>query len=117
MREVKPPLYGPTGAGTWVQSAGVVIWLTPRPASATYRSPFGPNASPRGLFKPVANTVTFADKCEAAAGVAAAGEAANSMTASDANSPARRAVRDSLLENQGRECIAIAPFLACRICR
>src|SRR5215831_4356890 len=60
MREVKPPLYGPTGAGTWRQSAGVVIWLPPRPPSATYRSPLGPKASPRGLFKPVANTVTFA---------------------------------------------------------
>src|SRR5215471_7815123 len=72
MRDVKPPLYGPTGAGTWLQSADVVIWLPPRPPSATYRSPLGPNASPRGLFKPDANTVTFADN---AGGVCACAKA------------------------------------------
>src|SRR5690349_3804545 len=32
----------------------------PRPPSATYRSPFGPNTSPRGLLKPLANTLTCA---------------------------------------------------------
>src|SRR6185437_11658636 len=32
----------------------------PRPPSATYRLPSGPNASPRGLLKPVAKTETFA---------------------------------------------------------
>src|SRR5215472_15254596 len=72
MRDVKPPLYGPTGDGTWVQSADVVIRLPPRPPSATYRSPPGPNASPRGLFKPDANTATFGDNPEAAAGVVVA---------------------------------------------
>src|SRR5216684_8926678 len=30
----------------------------PRPASPTYRTPPGPNARPRGLFKPVATGVT-----------------------------------------------------------
>src|ERR1700750_1819266 len=72
MREVKPPLYGPTGAGTWRQFAHVVIRLPPRPPSATYRSPLGPNASPRGLFNPVANTVTCADN---AGGVCVCAEA------------------------------------------
>src|SRR5215471_20642448 len=98
MRDVKPPLYGPTGAGTWRQSADVVIRLPPRPPSATYRSPSGPNASPRGLFKPVANTVTFADN-DAAAGAAAAGTAASgTAAASTADSPARYAPRDSLVK-------------------
>jgi len=32
----------------------------PRPPLATYRSPFGPNMSPRGLLKPVAKTFTRA---------------------------------------------------------
>src|SRR6185437_11427969 len=32
----------------------------PRPPSATYRSPFGPKTSPRGLLKPVAKTLTRA---------------------------------------------------------
>src|SRR5215469_16513266 len=111
MRDVNPPLYGPTGAGTWVQSAGVVIRLPPRPPSATYRLPPGPNTSPRGLFKPVANTVTFADR-GAAAGAAAAGKAANGTAANgtaaarNADSPARRAPRDSLIEDQLGKCIA-----------
>ena len=132
MRDVKPPLYGPT-SGTWVQSAGVVIRPPPRPPSATYRSPPGPNASPRGLFKPVANTVMFADNGEAAAGEAAAGEAAageaaageaaageaasGTAAASSADSPARRTPRDSLIKDQVGKCIAIAPFLARSLCR
>src|SRR5262249_62321256 len=118
MREVKPPLYGPTGAGTWRQSADVVIWLPPRPPSATYRSPSGPNASPRGLFKPVANTVTFAGNGEAPAGEAAAGAAARGpAAASHAPQPARRAVRHSFVKDQGRECIAIASFFPDRLGR
>src|SRR5215470_6508853 len=108
MRDVKPPLYGPTGDGTWVQSAGVVIRLPPRPPSATYRSPPGPKASPRGLFRPVANTVTLADNGAAAAAAAAAGEAASgTAAASNADSPARRAPRDSLVKDQLRKRIAI----------
>src|SRR4249920_1649971 len=116
MREVKPPLYGPT-AGTWAHSAGVVIRLPPRPPSATYRSPPGPNASPRGLFKPVANTVTFAGNGAEAGAAAAAGAAASGVAAaSNTDSPARRALRDSLVKDQFGKCIAIAPFLALSLC-
>jgi len=58
MRAEKAPLYGPAGEGTCWQSAVVVVWLPPSPPSATYRSPFGPNAKPRGFSKPVANVVS-----------------------------------------------------------
>jgi hypothetical protein len=110
MRDVKPPLYGPT-SDTWVHSADVVVRLPPRPPSATYRSPSGPNASPRGLFNPDANTVTLTDN--GAATTAIAGEAANGTAApSNADSPARRAPRDSHVMDQLGEYIAIAPFLA-----
>src|SRR6185437_1233484 len=34
-----------------------VEWDPPRPPSATYRSPLGPNTRPRGLLKPVAKTL------------------------------------------------------------
>jgi hypothetical protein len=72
----------------------------------------GPNASPRGLFKPVANTVTCANN-GAATGAAAAGAAASATAAaSTADSPARYAPRDSLVKDQFGKPIAIAPFLA-----
>src|SRR5262245_46394107 len=59
MREVKPPLYGPTGGSTWVHCESVVMAVPPLPPSATYRLPSGPNVSPRGLLKPVAKTETL----------------------------------------------------------
>ena len=57
MLAVKPPEYGPIGAGTCSQSACVVCIVPPVPPSATYRLPSGPNVSPRGLSSPVAITV------------------------------------------------------------
>jgi hypothetical protein len=61
------------------------------------------------LFKPDANTVTFADG-GAAAGAAAAGKAANgTAAASNTDSPAKRDPRDSLVKDQLGKCIAIAP--------
>src|SRR5713226_6169733 len=56
MLDVKPPLYGPTGGMTWVQEPTVEV-LPPRPPSARYRLPSGPNVSPLGLLRPRANTV------------------------------------------------------------
>jgi len=35
--------------------------VPPIPPSATYKFPSGPNFNPRGLFRPVAKTLTFAD--------------------------------------------------------
>jgi hypothetical protein len=61
------------------------------------------------LFKPAANTVTFAGN-GAPTGAAEAGEAASgTAAASSADSPARRAPRDSLVKDQLGKCIAIAP--------
>src|SRR5581483_3182430 len=42
MLAVKPPEYGPIGAGTCSQSACVVCIVPPVPPSATYRLPSGP---------------------------------------------------------------------------
>ena len=56
------PVYGaaaPDACRQWP----TVEWWPPRPPSATYRSPFGPNVSPRGLLKPVANTATCGVAC------------------------------------------------------
>src|SRR3954447_20561380 len=52
MREVKPPLKGPSGGGTWAHMPAVEVF-PPAPASATYRLPSGPNFRPRGKFSPL----------------------------------------------------------------
>src|SRR6185312_15977251 len=60
IREIRaelPPLYGPTtGPGTWGHCPTVLL-LPPRPASATYRPPSGPNLRPRGASRCCATTV------------------------------------------------------------
>src|SRR5262245_4373826 len=67
IRAVKPPLYGPTGNGTCVQSLSDVVSEPPRPPSATYSAPFGPKVKPRGLLSPVAKIDTFGENGCAAA--------------------------------------------------
>ena len=52
------PVYGPTPAA-WAHCPTVEL-VPPVPPSARYRSPSGPNLSPRGLFRPVANVSTVA---------------------------------------------------------
>src|SRR6185369_5577475 len=67
MRAVKPPVYGPGPAGgpAACSHCPTVEREPPVPPSATKRlTPLGPNFSPRGLLRPVANTVTFADCAE-----------------------------------------------------
>src|SRR5919197_3150407 len=53
------PVYGPMGGATCGQ-VPTVESVPPRPPSATYRFPSGPNFRPRGLLKPVAKTDTLA---------------------------------------------------------
>src|SRR5215469_8196175 len=65
IRAVRPPLYGPTGPGTWVHP--MPEFGPPGPASATYRSPSGPNLNPRGDSSPFATTTAFADSCAGSA--------------------------------------------------
>src|SRR5450432_1307436 len=58
--ETRPPVglpnSGPTGKLTCGHCPTVEI-VPPTPPSATYRFPSGPNLSPRGLLRPVANTL------------------------------------------------------------
>ncbi len=56
------PVYGAAAPDAWVH-VPTVEWEPPRPPSATYRSPSGPNVRPRGLLKPVAKTLTWAVAC------------------------------------------------------
>jgi hypothetical protein len=53
------PVYGAAAPDT-CRHLPTVECDPPRPPSATYRSPRGPNVSPRGLLKPVAKTLTCA---------------------------------------------------------
>jgi hypothetical protein len=52
------PVYGAAAPDTCVHCP-TVEFEPPRPPSATYRFPSGPNVSPRGLLKPAAKTETF----------------------------------------------------------
>jgi hypothetical protein len=49
------------GLGTWVHWLAVVVFVPPKPASATYKSPSGPNLRPLGPARSEAKTVTFDD--------------------------------------------------------
>src|SRR6266567_3950914 len=60
IRDVKSPVYGPTGGTTWSHNP-ILDNVPPAPPSATYTFPSGPNFSPRGLFNPSKTTETFAD--------------------------------------------------------
>ena len=64
IRAVSPPVYGPTGGITWsLGQISAVEVVPPVPASPTYKSPSGPNRSPRGASSPVATTLAFGDSC------------------------------------------------------
>jgi hypothetical protein len=88
MLELNPPVYGPAD-GTWGHSPTVDSVFVAGPPSATYKLPSGPNASPRGLFNPDANTVTFAD-----GGAAPATGAVISTAAASRNATAIRGLAD-----------------------
>src|SRR5213595_1032964 len=56
------PVYGPIGGATCAHWPTVESF-PPRPPSATYKLPSGPNVRPRGLLNPVAKTVSTGVPC------------------------------------------------------